>query len=57
MFYSDKFMIRYWETEYVTGVLAEHGFSLERNLGDVFSGAGSQYLLMKKTHKAEQGAH
>ena len=52
--YQDEFTIRYWPKETVLEKLYEVGFSLEEDLSEVFSGAGSSYYIMKKTNKGMQ---
>ena len=54
--YADSFPIRYWDVEHVMTVLDTHGFSLYEDLSNVFIGTGSQYFVMKKINRAEQGA-
>lgn len=50
--YSDEFKIRYSPSDYVNIILLGVGFSLEADLTDHFSGAGSHYWIMKKTEKS-----
>ena len=54
--YSDQFTIKYWGVEQVMKVLSSHGFSMERDLTEVFSGSGSLYFLMKKMKETERTA-
>ena len=54
--YTDSFPIRYWKVEQVMKVLASHGFSKVKDLSEVFSGAGSQYFLLKSMDSAEHSA-
>ena len=46
--YTDRFDIRYWDTDKVLQVLSETGFSVKNDLSSVFMGSGSRYFLMEK---------
>ena len=46
--YRDQFDIKYWEVDKVLQVLSETGFSVKKDLSNVFMGSGSRYFLMEK---------
>ncbi len=52
--YSDSFLVRYWEVKHVLEVLSS-SFSVEEDLSDEFSGAGSRYFLPKKKADGAEG--
>ncbi|MEI7485546.1 MAG: methyltransferase domain-containing protein [Ignavibacteriota bacterium] len=45
--YSDKFLIRYWDAEYVIKIMEKYGLLTEEDLTDKFAGSGSGYFLMR----------
>jgi SAM-dependent methyltransferase len=51
--YSDKFMIRYWEKEYVIKLMQSHGLVIKEDLTEHFYETGSPYFLMCKRGKPE----
>ena len=52
--YRDEFPIRYWPPERIIAGLQEVGFVIDADVTDRFSGAGSDYYIMRKTEGGDQ---
>jgi len=47
--YRDSFCIRHWKMDDVMKILSDSGFVVIRNMSEEFTGAGSNYLLVRKS--------